>query len=78
MEPLLALIATVRLTLPAIRTMVRLFGELGCWRGRGMDGWRGAHLITLNCLGGFQDSGSCLGEGAGDIPVWVPGFRPWG
>lgn len=36
--PLLALLATVCLTLPALRTMVRLCGELGCWRGRGMDG----------------------------------------
>lgn len=45
-------------------------------------GWRGAHLITPNHLGGFQDLGPGLGEGrgrgAGGIPVWVPGSRSQG
>lgn len=36
--PLLASLATACLTLPALRTMERLCGELGWWRGRGMDG----------------------------------------
>lgn len=39
-------------------------------------GWIGAHLITLNPLGGFQDSGpgfrgGDVGGGAGSRPVWL-------
>lgn len=61
--PLLALLAAVCLTLPALRTMASLCGELGWWRGRGMDGLERGPPYYPESSGWVPGLGSRFGGG---------------